>query len=151
MVLVGCAYSFQQDPELLLENVVAVTFISVMIAIYVLWLFALIAIMIQKVTTSKTTNLHISLRFKAVWSLNILMLAAVAAALYRSSAWETGSNADEFLLGYIGFNLYVAILAALFIPAESSMPYRPPPPQPAAQADVIINDEYEVEGDFDDQ
>eukprot|EP01060_Flectonema_neradi_P035198 TRINITY_DN6404_c0_g1_i1.p1 TRINITY_DN6404_c0_g1~~TRINITY_DN6404_c0_g1_i1.p1 ORF type:complete len:518 (+),score=71.15 TRINITY_DN6404_c0_g1_i1:1175-2728(+) len=148
VVLVGCAYSYKNDPDLLLENPLAVAFISIMLALYILWLFALIAIMIQKVSNSKTTSLHVSLRFKAVWSLNLLMLAAVAAALYRSSSWETGGNRDEFLLGYIGFNLYVAILAALFIPAESSMPYRPPPPQPTPQADVIINDEYEVEGDY---
>ena len=79
------------------------------------------------------------------------MLAGFAAALYRINVW--GQDGTEFVLGYAGFNFYVYFLAMLFIPAVSSMPYRPPVQQPdpsaeAALGDVEINDEYEVDGDY---
>ncbi|KAJ9468090.1 hypothetical protein DIPPA_30091 [Diplonema papillatum] len=138
-------WSNLSQPENAMKGTVLLFVVSVCLGIYLIQLFALIIMTIHKLTHQTTTNITVSTRFKILWGINFVMIFTTAAALYRVNNW--GVTQTEFLLGYVGFNEYVFILAFLFSPADSSMPYREPVIPPSTTAHIIVNDEYEMEGD----
>eukprot|EP01062_Namystynia_karyoxenos_P058628 TRINITY_DN50147_c0_g1_i1.p1 TRINITY_DN50147_c0_g1~~TRINITY_DN50147_c0_g1_i1.p1 ORF type:complete len:619 (+),score=232.87 TRINITY_DN50147_c0_g1_i1:84-1859(+) len=95
-------------------------FVGVIIGIYGLWLLYLVVTVLFRDTRPAV---HVSLRFKVVWSLTFLMVAAIIAGLLRVRVWDT-SGSIEFLLFYAIFNIYTFMLALFFSPATDAMPFR---------------------------